>query len=68
MRFARTKWRLRRHIHPITIIGFVLGGGTLTIIILTFDGTMGYSTGFIALAVVIFLKIGFNILRNALLR
>ena len=49
-------------------MGFILGGAVLAIIILTFNGTMTYTTGFIALSVIIFLKVGFNILRNALLK
>ena len=68
MRFARTKWRIKRFTHPVTIIGVVLGGTALAIIILTFNGVMGYMTGFIALTVIIFLLFGFNILRNALLK
>jgi hypothetical protein len=68
VRFARTEWRIKRHYHPTTIIGFLITGGVLAIIILTFNGTMGYTTGFIALAVLIFIKVGINILRNALLR
>lgn len=68
VRFARTSWRIKRHTHPITIIGWILGGGALAIIILTFKGVMGYNTGFIALAVIIFLLVGFNILRNTVLK
>ena len=46
----------------------MLGGATLAIIILTFNGTMGLTTGFIALAVIIFVKVGLNILMNAVLK
>ena len=46
----------------------LLGGGVLTIILLTFNGIMGYTAGFIALAVIIFVKVGLNILRNAALK
>ena len=68
MRFARTSWRFKRHYHPTTIIGFVLAGAIIAIILLTFNGTIEYTTGFVALAVIIFVKVGFNILRNALLK
>ena len=68
VRFARTKWRIKRHTHPVTIIGILLGAAALAIIILTFNGVMVYMTGFIALTVIIFLLFGFNILRNALLK
>ena len=68
MRFKRTLWRIRRFTHPVTIIGVVLGGAALAIILLTFNGVMGYMTGFIALGVIIFLLFGFNLLRNALLK
>ena len=43
----------------------LLGGAALAVIILTFTGTMSYTAGFIVLAVIIFVKIGLNILRNA---
>lgn len=62
---SSTKQRLT---HPTTISGMVLGGGALAVIILTFNGTMGYMAGFIALAVIIFVKVGLNILRNAVLK
>jgi len=68
VRFVRTKWRIRRFTHPVTIIGILLGAAALAIVILTFNGVMGYMTGFIALTVIIFLLFGFNILRNALLK
>ncbi len=68
VRFKQTEWRTKRFTHPTTIIGILLGGAALAIIILTFNGVMGYMTGFIALTVIIFLLFGFNILRNALLK
>jgi hypothetical protein len=68
VRFARTSWRIKRHIHPTTIIGLILGVGVLTLIVLTFNGTIEYTIGFIVLAVVILAKVGINILRNALLK
>ncbi len=68
VRFKRTEWRIKRFTHPTTIIGILLGGAALAIIILTFNGVMGYMTGFIALTVIIFLLFGFNILRNAILK
>ena len=68
VRFKQTEWRTKRFTHPTTIIGILLGGAALAIIILTFNGVMGYMTGFIALTVIIFLLFGFNILRNAILK
>ena len=68
VRFKQTEWGVKRFTHPTTIIGILLGGAALVIIILTFNGVMGYITGFIALTVIIFLLFGFNILRNALLK
>ena len=68
MRFARTSWRIKRHFHPTTITGLILGAGVLVLIILTFNGTIGYTVGFIVLAVIILAKVGINILRNALLK
>jgi hypothetical protein len=62
--YVATKKRLT---HPITIIGNVLGGGALAVILLTFNDILGYTTGFIALAVIIFVKIGLNIWRNIVL-
>ena len=59
---------IKRHTHPTTIIGDILGVGVLVIILLTFYSIMGYMTGFIALAVIIFIKVGLNILRNAILK
>ena len=58
----------KRFTHPATISGVLLGGAALAIIVLTFTGTMEYMTGFIVLSVIIFVKIGLNILRNAALK
>ncbi len=55
----------KRLTHPLTIIGNILGGVALAIILLTFFKTIGYTPGSIALVVVILLKVGFNIARNA---
>jgi len=68
VRFARTKWRLKRHYHPTRIAGYILGGAALATILLTFNGTMGFTAGFIALAVIIFFKVGLTILMNAILK
>ena len=46
----------------------LLGGAALAVIILTYTGTMSCQGGFIALGVIIFVKIGLNILRNAALK
>ncbi|MFC1908237.1 hypothetical protein ACFLWD_03735 [Chloroflexota bacterium] len=73
MRFKPTKWRWKRHAHPLTIIGQVLGIFVLILIIFTYMGKSigfitGYSTAFPALAAIIFIKIGINIGRNAVLK
>jgi len=72
-RFRPTKWRWKRHAHPITIAGQILGVFALILIIRTFSGLntgaiTGYTMGFIVLAVIIFVKVGFTILRNAFLK
>jgi len=51
--------------HPISIIGYLLGGGALLVILLTYAHIIGYTTGFIPLAVIIILKIDLNMARNA---
>ena len=73
VRFKRTKWRLKRHTRPITIIGNLLGIAALLLIIFTYKGTniwfiTGYTTAFTVLAVIIFLLFGLNIVRNAMLK
>lgn len=73
IRFKQTKWRFKRHIHPLTVIGQVLGIFALLLIIFTYMDTnigfiSGYTTAFIALAVIIFILIGLNIGRNAVLK
>lgn len=73
VRFAQTNWRIKRHTHPISVLGGVLGIAALLLIIFTYNGAdiplaAGYSEAFIALAVIIFVLIGLNILRNALLK
>ena len=68
MRFAQTNWRVKRHVHPTTIIGLLLGVGVLTLVVLTFNGTIGYTVGFSVLAAVMLVKVGINLLRNALLK
>ena len=73
IRFKPTKWRWKRHIHPLTVIGQVLGIFALLLIIFTYMGTnigffTGYTTAFIALAVIIFILFGLNIRRNAVLK
>jgi len=68
VRFARTKWRTKRHYHPTGIIGHVLGGAALAVILLTFNGIMGFTAGFIVLAVIIFVKVGDTLLMNAMLK
>jgi len=72
-RFRPTKWRWKRHAHPITIAGQILGIFALILIIRTFSGLntgaiTGYTMGFTVLAVIIFVLVGFTILRNAFLK
>ena len=72
LRFRRTKWRWKRHTHPLTIAGVILGVFALILIIRTFSGLdtgfiTGYTTAFLVLAVVIFILFGLNIGRNACL-
>jgi hypothetical protein len=68
VRFARTNWRAKRFTHPTTIAGMLLGGAALVVILLTFFGTILYTMGSIVLVIIIFVKIGFNMLRNAILK
>ena len=51
--------------HRISIIGYILGGTALLVILLTYTRIIGYTTGFIPLAVIIILKIDLNMTRNA---
>jgi len=53
---------------PLSIIGIVLGTIALILIVLTLAGIIGYTTGFIVLGVVVFLKVKLKILQNAVLR
>ena len=62
MRFKPTKLRWKRHAHPLTIPGSVLGIFALILIIRTFSGMntgviTGYATAFRVLAVVIFILV-----------
>jgi len=73
VRFRQTKWRWKRHTHPLTIIGQVLGVAALLLIIFTFKGTnigfiTGYTTAFPVLAAIILILFGLNIRRNAVLK
>ena len=73
LRFRQTEWRWRRHSHPLSIAGQVLGILALLLIIFTFQGRdvlfiTGYTTAFPVLAVIIFILFGLNIRRNAVLR
>ncbi|MBW2341632.1 MAG: hypothetical protein JRF50_15040 [Deltaproteobacteria bacterium] len=55
----------QRATHRISIIGYILGGAALLVIFLTYSRIIGYTTGFIPLAVIIILKIDLNMTRNA---
>jgi len=73
LRFRPTKWRWKRHGHPITIAGQILGIFALILIIRTFSGLntgaiTGYSTAFLVLAIVIFILFALNLGRNAVLK
>jgi len=72
-RYKQTKWRWKRHTHPLTIAGDILGVFALILIIRTFSGLntgfiTGYTTAFRVLAVVIFILFGLNIRRNVVLK
>ena len=73
LRFRPTRWRWKRHGHPITIAGQILGIFALVLIIRTFSGLntgaiTGYSTAFLVLAIVIFILFALNLGRNAVLK
>jgi hypothetical protein len=73
LRFRPTKWRWKRHGHPITVVGQILGIFALILIIRTFSGLntgaiTGYTTAFLVLAVVTFILFVLNFGRNALLK
>ena len=73
IRFKPTKWRFKRHIHPLTIIGQALGIFAVLLITFTYMGKnlgciSGYATAFIVLAVTVFILFGLNIRRNAVLK
>ncbi len=73
MRFVRIGWGIKKRIkHPLTIAGMILGILTLLLIIFTYKGIgigflTGYTSAFIALAVLIFVLVGLNLRRNAAL-
>ncbi len=73
MRFVRIGWGIKKRIkHPLTIAGMILGILSLVLIIFTYSGRdigflTGYTNAFAALAVLIFLLVGLNLRRNALL-
>jgi hypothetical protein len=52
----------------MSIIGMVAGVISLLIIILTLTHIIGLTTGFIALGVIVFVKVGLKILQNAVLK
>jgi len=73
IRYKQTKWRWKRHAHPVMIASHALGILALLLAIFTYGGTnigffTGYATAFVALAVIIFVKIGLNMLKNAMLK
>jgi len=73
IRYKQTKWRWKRHTHPAMIASHALGILALLLAIFTYGGTnigffAEYATAFVALAVIIFVKIGLNMLKNAKLK
>jgi len=54
--------------HPLSIIGIILGTIALILIVLTLAGIIGPTTGFVVLGVVVFLKVGFKVWQNAILK
>ena len=73
IRYKQTKWRWKRHLHPTMIASHALGILALLLAIFTYRGTnigflTGYGSAFVALAVIIFVMIGLNILKNAMLK
>ena len=73
VRFVRIGWGIKKRIkHPLTIAGMILGILSLILIIFTYYGRnlgflTGYENAFVALAVLLFLLIGLNLRRNAVL-
>ena len=67
MRFAGTKWKIKRFTHPIEIISRVLSVGFIAIVLLTYYEAIGYTMGFVVLAFIILVKIPLFIRRNTLL-
>jgi len=73
VRFVRIGWGIKKRIkHPLTIAGMILGILALLLIIFTYKGIdigflAGYTSAFIALAVLIFVLVGLNLRRNAAL-
>jgi len=53
--------------HPLSVAGNTLGAAAVAVVVLTLGETIGYTAGFIALALIVFCKIGVNILRNAVM-
>jgi len=72
-RYRPTQWRWKRHRHPISIAGQVLGISALVIMICTFSGKSiffitGYDIAFRVLAIIIFALFALNVWRNAILK
>ena len=73
LRFRPTRWRWKRHGHPITVAGQILGIFALILIIRAFSGLntwaiTGYTTAFLVLAVVTLVLFVLNLGRNAVLK
>lgn len=73
IQYKQTKWRLKRLTHPVMITSHALGILALLLVIFTHGGTnigffTGYATASVALAVIVFVKIGLNVLKNTMLK
>ena len=67
MRFARTKWKIKRFTHPVEIVSRVLSVCYIAIVMLTFYEVIGYTTGFLAIVFFILIKVPLYIRRNTVL-
>jgi hypothetical protein len=64
MRFARTKWKIKRLIHPVEIISRVLSVLFIVIVLLTYYEIIDYTVGFLVHVIIILIKVPIYIRRN----
>ena len=67
MRFARTKWKIKRFTHPLEVISRVLSVVFIAIVLLTHYEVIAYTAGFLVLVFIILAKVPLYIRRNAVL-